>query len=284
MNIAKLTSVTAFSFVLASALTGCASSESRDDGAPIADDVEATESELQSMKYFDCNALGSIDSFSRFELGVSASKVVATDLSKNAMPSGMGTLDPSFRPTSSSLAGASRFKGFATILEGSPSDATGVEVLISPDVRALKASGRAWIRWNSGSGPATEGYICKAKAERLTVNTATNARVACNLNRIECKNDNPPGETCLAGAFISQSSSGTTLKLKYYDHFGVNAVERSVAKGSSTGFTRTKKALSGNWSSEALDLTYRAGITYVGKLKVDGKAVSVQCNDLSMLD
>jgi hypothetical protein len=247
-------------------------------------DSEVSEDELQAMKVYDCQAFNRDASPSRFELGFSAKKIVVTDIGKDALPAGIGTFDPNYRPQSTSLQGAARFRGFDKMVDADISDASSLEVLVSSEIRANKP-GRVTLRWGSGSGPASESYTCKAKASRLVVNIATNARLACDLDKLSCQDGPAPGNTCLASAFAFEANNGTSsLKLNYYDHFGVRATERSESVGSSTAFARTKTKVTGAWNSVSLNVKYRAGITYTGTMKVGAETVNVKCNDLSMLD
>jgi hypothetical protein len=170
------------------------------------------------------------------------------------------------------------------MVDAQQSDSSSLEVLVSAEVRANKA-GRVTLRRGSGSGPASESYSCKTKASPVAVNTATNARLACELDKLACHPGPAPGDTCLVSAFaVEGNDSKSSLKLKYYDHFGVRVTERSESVGNSTSFSRSKTSVTGAWSNASLNVKYRAGITYTGAMRVGAETVKVQCNDLSMLD
>jgi len=107
----------------------------------------------------------------------------------------------------------------------------------------------------------------------------------CDL-RLVCTNDNPPGDTCLGSAFINEVSAGkSTLRTTYLDHFGVHVQERRVNVGDSTTMSRTTRTFKGEWAGHKLEVTYRGGVTYLGKLTLpDGRTTDAQCNDLAMFD
>lgn len=57
-----------------------------------------------------------------------------------------------------------------------------------------------------------------------------------------------------------------------------------LAAGRSS-FTRTKKTIEATWGAASVDLTYRAGVTCLGDVKLaDGGAGKVRCSDLAMHD
>lgn len=75
--------------------------------------VESDEGALTAMHYYECRSSFSDDMLTRVEVGIGASKIEFTDLSKDAAPPDTGRLDPSYRPTPT-FTGAIRFDGFST--------------------------------------------------------------------------------------------------------------------------------------------------------------------------
>jgi hypothetical protein len=154
-------------------------------------------------------------------------------------------------------------------------------------LKAREATGKFWIR-TSGSGGGSTSYRCTAKPAKLTVDVAKKARLSCELSRLSCTDENPPGRTCLDSLFVNQTSeSDATLKVTYLDHFGVNARQRRVALGPSSSLVRSASTVEASWSSHGheLKLGYRGGITYTGTFTIpNGGPQAVQCNDLAMLD
>lgn len=252
-----------------------------DDVAP----APASEDELATAKsaLYDCHGAAGNDSLVRFELALTKTTAKLTDLSKDAAVPGTGKIDPSYAPTSSEYADATRFVGFDTI--DLSSDISRIDLMISKEVRESKASGRIWLRLSGPEGGSKWTYSCDKKDKPVAVDTARKARLACNMQQMICADDNPPGKTCLTEAFVNQKDDDAAdMRFTYLDHFGVHVEERKDELGASSSLSRTKTSFSGKWGKSELKLEYRAGITYTGTLKVDGKSGTVKCNDLAMLD
>jgi hypothetical protein len=268
-----------FFLVMTAACAGSAES------VPVANEpVESEEAAIASMKYYDCRgSQDDGDTMQRFELGISATRIQVTDVSKDAAPPDKGTIDRAYTP-GPSYEGAIRFQGFDILESSLSSDVAHVEFIVSKEIKTRAAQGKVWMR-TSGSGGGSQSYFCKSKAEKLKVDTALKSRLFCSLKPIICTNDNPPGETCLADLFVGQSASGASLKLTYLDHFGVFAQRRQQSLGASDDFNRTTRKIEGAWNDNALKLDYRGGVTYTGTFELpDGRSSKVQCNDLAMFD
>jgi hypothetical protein len=282
----------AFSLIALVALTGlvgCAADATEvppsDVGgvvAPAGEEETATD-DVTATKYYDCRGGDNSDWLSRFEIGLSATKIAITDLSKNAAPPDSGRIDRDYNPTPT-YAGAVRFLGFDKIVEFAISDLNHLEIVVSKELKAKAANGKLWIRTTGGGGGSAQ-YHCKSKSAKIKVDTSKKSRLACSLKRIICTNDNPPGETCLSDVFLNQTTADdATLKLTYLDHFGVHVVERKVSLPASE-IARTTKKVSGDWTANTLKLEHRGGVTYTGTFKLpDGRSEAVQCNDLAMFD
>lgn len=274
----------AFVLALVSGVTllsaGCATTA--DDDEPSAD---VAASELGALKYFDCRGSQDIgDTLNRIEFGYAKAEVRLVDVSRDATEPDTGKLDPSYAPTSATYAGSSRYVGFAKVADGLSSDVSRVDVMVSKEITGGGASGRIWLRTSGPEGARTDSYTCKAKPKALAVDTARPARLLCQMNKLICAPGAPPGDTCLSEFFVNQSADAS-LRLTWLDHFGVNVSERKEAIGAATKFTRTKKAIAGKWGKTTVDLTYRAGVTYTGSLKLeDGRSEKVHCSDLAMFD
>lgn len=273
-----------FSVVLGLGAFGCAART--DDGAPGEEVTPVGEDEaaVTSTKFYDCNGGDRDSNLNHLEVALSATRLSITDLSKDAMVPDTGELDRSYTP-SASYAGAIRFEGFDKLVDEMPSDVAHLEIIVSKELKAKAASGKLWIR-TSGSGGDSTQYYCKTKAEKLKVKTSLESRLACELDKLVCQTDNPPGDTCLGDLFINQTATGSaTLRLTYLDHFGVRATTRNVSVGASTDLSRSTRAFHGEWGGHDVSLKYRGGITYTGKVKLpDGRSQTVKCNDLAMLD
>ena len=263
---------------------GCAASS--EDGASAPNEsTDATEADLTAMKWFDCNDgfSNNPDQMSHVEMGYSKSKLTVTDLSKDALPSATGTSDHDYHPTSATYAGTVRYTGFDAIeKEWSP---TSVAFLVSKEIQDGKSAGKVWLRSQAPDGGGTSSYWCKVKAGPIKVKTSTKARFACELGLL-CKDDNPPGSTCLDSAFIQQTDAKTAkMRVEYLDHFGVHVVERKVELGSDDTVDRDAKSFKANVDGNEIDLKYRSGITYTGEFTLaDGRKTKATCNDLAMLD
>lgn len=258
----------------------CGGATSGTDIAP------ASEDELETAKaaLYDCHGAAGNDSLVRFELALTKTTAKLTDLSKDAAAPGTGKVDPSYTPTSSEYADATRFVGFDAIDLGS--DISRIDLMISKEVRAASASGRIWLRLSGPEGGSKWTYACDKKAKPVAVDTSVKSRFACRVSPMICTDDNPPGQTCLTDLFVNQKDDDAAdLRLSYLDHFGVHADERKDELGASSALSRTKTTYSGKWGKNELKLEYRAGVTYMGTLKLDGgKSSKVKCNDLAMLD
>lgn len=259
-------------------LVGCAAETTPDEGTSAA--------AVSATTFYDCSGAFGDDSLSRLEIGITDERLSITDLSKDAMPPDTGSFDPDFNPTPA-FAGAVRYQGFPVIHdEFSGSDVAHFEVVVTKDIVARKSSGKIFFR-TSGSGGDSTAYNCKAKDAPVAVDPARRARLACSLDRLICKDDNPPGETCLGDLFVNQVSAGkATMRLTFMEHFGVSIVERKDQLGESETLKRTATGFSGAWKDGTkLDLTYRAGVTYTGTYtSKDGEAGTLKCNDLAMFD
>jgi hypothetical protein len=280
MRGSSTTTITGLFFLVMTA--ACATSA---ENVPPADEpVESEEAAVASMKYYDCRgSQDDGDTMQRFELGMSATRIQVTDVSKDAAPPDKGTIDRSYAP-GPAYEGAIRFQGFDVLESSFSSDVAHVEFIVSKEIKTRAAQGKVWMR-TSGSGGGSQSYFCKSKADKLKVDTAVKSRLVCSLSPIICTNDNPPGETCLADLFVGQSASGASLKLTYLDHFGVFAQRRQQSLGASDDFDRTTRKIGGSWDGNKLDLEYRGGVTYTGTFKLpDGRSSKVQCNDLAMFD
>lgn len=267
-------------------IAGCAADSTESTPGPDDSDTESEDAELRGMKLYDCRGGESgSETLARMELGVSSTKLKLTDLSRDASPPDSGTIDPSYRPTSSTYAGSSRFTGFDKVADSLSSDVSRVDLMASKELMAGDARGKLWIRTSGPEGARTDSYTCTSKPKAVAVALSKNARVYCDMAPLICGHGPPPGDTCLADFFVNQSGDGATLRYKWYDHFGVNVRERSESVGASTSFTRTKKTIKAKWGAATLDLTYRAGVTYLGDVKLaDGRTGKVRCSDLAMLD
>jgi hypothetical protein len=295
MNPSSSMLVSVLGLVMVSSVVGCAA-DATEAPAPAPDAVgsgsgesgsgeETATDDVTSMKYYDCRGGGADheDWLGRFEIGLSATKIAITDLSRDAAPPDTGKLDRDYNPTPT-YAGAVRFVGFAKILdEATFSDLANLEIIVSKELKAKAASGKLWIRTSGGGGDTTQ-YHCKSKTAKMKVVTSKKARLACSMKLI-CESGNPPGETCLSDLFINQTTaSDATLKLTYLDHFGVHVVERKVNLPASD-LSRTTKKVDGDWAGNKLKLEHRGGVTYTGTFKLpDGRSSEVKCNDLAMFD
>jgi hypothetical protein len=268
-------------FALISGLVvGCAGTVADDGG-----DVGVGEAAATTMRWYDCNTSSSDigDQTKRLEVGISPTTLKVVDVSKDAAPPDSGTIDPSYRPTPS-FAGAVRYSGFPNLV-ALWSDVGSVDLIVSKELQENPTQGKIWLRTAGSGGGGSTSYFCRSKAKPFTVESSRRSRLACNLHLV-CTDDNPPGETCLDSAFINQTSAaGATLRTKYLDHFGVHVQERQVNVGPSSALARTGSSFSAAWAGNKLDLTYRAGVTYVGTFKLpDGRSTEAQCNDLAMFD
>ncbi len=263
---------------LLSAVVGCGI-----DGAATPPEAEMDEAEVTSTRWFDCNASDHNDQLQRVEVGMSATKLQLTDVSKDSAPPDEGTLDRNYNPTPA-YAGAIRFRGFPKLVD-LWDEVASVDVIVSTEIQNSAAQGKIWMRTAGGGGGGTTSYWCKSKPKKFTVDTSRRSRLACNL-KLLCVDDNPPGSTCLDAAFINQSTdSGATLRTTYLDHFGVHVEVRQVNVGASTHLDRTTRTFEAAWGGHQVEVTDRAGVTYVGTFKLpDGRATEAQCNDLAMFD
>jgi hypothetical protein len=260
------------------ALAACAS-EAAPDGA--------MDPEANSLSFYDCRGGSADEPLARLEVGLSASTLTITDLSKDAMTPDSGRIDPSFRPTAA-FAGTVRYVGFPKIHEEfSVTDVSNFTIVVSKELQTKSPTGKLFVRTSGGEGGDSTSYFCRAKAAPLKVDAARTARLACNLDKLMCVHDNPPGDRCLDELFVHQTSAGeATLRQTFLDHFGVNVVERKVPLGASKTLSRTTAKIAGSWNDGvSLSLDHRGGITYVGTYQhADGRKEKVKCNDLAMLD
>lgn len=275
-----------FGFVALALLTmGCAAS-SEDPSRTPDESSDATEADLTATRWFDCSNgfSDNPDQMSHLEVGYSKSKLSVTDLSKDATPPSSGKLDPSYHPTSSTYANAVRYSGFSEIADVWD-DVSTVDFMVSKELQDGKAAGKIWMRDAGPEGGRTSSFWCKAKAGPIKVKTSVKARFACELGLL-CKDDNPPGSTCLHSAFIQQTDAKTVkMRVEYLDHFGVHVVERKVELGSDDTVNRTTRSFEASVDGNVIDLAYRGGVTYTGELTLaDGRKTKATCNDLAMLD
>ena len=266
-----------FAFV---ALGTVACAGTTEDSAPVADGAEA----VTSVHLYDCRTgADQGGTLQRFELAMSPTSAEITDVSKDAAPPDSGRIDPSYHPTPQ-LAGAIRYRGFDKIAS-SFDEVSVLDLLVPKEFQGSPEQGKLLIRTTGPEGGGSTSYFCKTKTKKLAVDLSVKARLNCNVS-LECTNDNPPGQTCLDSAFVNQTTaSSATLRTSYLDHFGVHADPRNVDVGASTKLTRTKDEFSATFPQHSLELTYRAGVTYTGKLVLpSGKSATAKCNDLAMLD
>jgi len=269
-------------------LAACGGSE-RSDVLPGQASGGESEDELRegATRVYDCRGEDQDSTLGRFELVLSNrnAKAKVTSISKNAAAPGDGTIDPDYRPVSASYQGGARYTGFEKIRESmSASDFGSLELIISKELKEGGDRKRAWIRY-TGGGATTEGFVCHKRAAPFAVEVARKARLQCE-SELLCTDDNPPGSTCLSEIFVKQTEDDkATLRLTYLDHFGVNVRERQENIGDSTELARTKTKVDAKFGEHEIELKYRAGITYLGKLKMpDGRTAKLDCNDLAMLD
>ena len=259
---------------------GCSSSS---EEAPVAVDTAAA----TAIRTYDCSGAFGDDSLSRLEVGFAGDTLSITDLSKDAMAPDSGELDASFAPTSA-FAGAVRYRGFPATHEAlSGTDVARFELVVSKELVAREAAGKLFIRTSGSGGGDSTSYQCREKAAPLKVDVAKRARLACSLDRLICKDDNPPGSTCLGDLFVLQTTDrSATMKLTFMEHFGVHIVERKEQLGAATSMARSATSFAGTWNDGSrIALIHRAGITYTGTFTAaDGEASSMKCNDLAMLD
>ncbi|MFO0668030.1 MAG: hypothetical protein U0235_00195 [Polyangiaceae bacterium] len=270
--------------ILSLAAVACGGATSgADNGSP-----PESEDELATGKaaLYDCHGgggSGNSDSLVRFELLLGKSNAKITDLSKEAVAPGTGKIDSSYAPSSSEYKDATRFVGFDTI--DVADDVARIDLMVSKEIRESAASGRIWLRLSGPEGGSKWTYTCNKKAKPIAVDTSVKSRLSCSLLPMMCTDDNPPGQTCLSDAFVNQKDDDAAdMRFTYLDHFGVHVVERKDQVGASSALSRSKTSFTGKWDKTELKLDYRAGITYTGTLKVDGKSTKVKCNDLAMLD
>jgi hypothetical protein len=251
-------------------------------------DSDATEADLAAgtTKWFDCNGGDSNapDQMSHLEVGWTKAKLTVTDLSKDAMAPTDGKLDPSYHPTSSTYAGSIRYSGFDSVAK-EWDEVSSVDFMVSKEIQDGKPAGKMWMRTAGPEGGGTSSYWCKSKDAPIKVKTSVKSRLACDLTML-CKDDNPPGSTCLDAAFIQQTDAKTAkMRVEYLDHFGVHVVERKVELGSDDTVDRDAKSFKATVDGNKIDLKYRGGITYEGEFTLkDGRKTKAKCNDLAMLD
>ncbi|MFO0665484.1 MAG: hypothetical protein U0174_16125 [Polyangiaceae bacterium] len=247
------------------------------------DQTESTEDELASMKYYMCTSSYRDATITQLELGISASKISVTDLSKDALVADTGTLVANYRPTSPQYQGGAMYSGFRKLQDEMDQN---VDFILSKELKAKAASAKLYMRTQASDGGGTQAFWCKSKPKKLTVNPNQMGRIACSLEGAIRVDGPPPGETALFDVFLYQHDTETSkITFTYLDHFGVRATERKESISASTSFNRTSKKITGAWGKNKIDLTYRAGITYTGTFKLeDGQVAKVKCNDLAMLD
>jgi hypothetical protein len=262
-------------------LVACAGTDG--SAAKTADAPEATSADVTASHLYDCSTGSDQDQLKRFELSLSPTSAEITDISKSAAVPDSGKIDPSYRPTPQ-FAGSIRYRGFDK-LTSSFDEVSELDLIIPKEFQASPQQGKILIRESGPEGGGSTSYFCKTKTKKLAVDLSVESRFACSLS-LECTNDNPPGQTCVDSTFIQQTDAHkATMKTKFLDHFGVHVEERQVDDGPSTKFERTSTKFSATFGDGEVELTYRAGITYLGKVKLsNGKTATAQCNDLSMLD
>lgn len=267
--------------LLAAAAAPACAVETADDSD---DALGASEDELATMSYYTCTSGNRDSNVQSLELGIGASKISVTDLSKDAMVPDTGTLVSNYRPTSATYQGGAMYSNFKKLQAEMHQN---VDFILSKELKAKAAAAKLYLRTQDGEGGGTQSFWCKSKPKRLTVNTNQMGRFACSLQPgLAIAGGPPPGETQLYDLFMFQQQTDySNLSLTYLDHFGVNVRERKETLTSVDAFHRTTKKLTGTWGKNKMDLTYRAGITYTGTFKYqDGQSTKVMCNDLSMLD
>lgn len=260
--------------MLAVVAVGCAApADEAEELAPASEDA------VTAPKYFDCTGGEPDWSLHRIEVGYTKSKLTVTDLSKDAQEPASGKYDPTYNPSSATYVGSARYLGYDNIIDGSGF------FLVSKEIQNGAAQGKIWLRTQASDGGGTTSYWCKTKAKPMTVDLGRKSRLMCDLKML-CTDDNPPGDTCISSAFIQQTSTESAkLRTEYYDHYGVHAQLRKVDVGASESLKRTKTTVKGEWEGHKLELKYRAGVTYLGKLTLpDGRTTDAQCNDLAMFD
>lgn len=218
--------------------------------------TESSQADVTAARYFDCRGYEDTDQ-----------------------------IDPSYRPTSATYQGATRFTGYQEITERWSSGGN-AEFIVSREITGGAAQGKIWMRTSASDGGGTTSFSCTSKAEPFAPDTAVRARLLCGLDHIVCDDDNPPGSTCLVDLFVNQTStSRSTLRKTYSDHFGVHVQERREEVGASGAMTRDARSLSAEWAGHRLDVQYRARVTYVGTFTLpDGRSEQAKCNDLAMVD
>jgi hypothetical protein len=80
---------------------------------------------------------------------------------------------------------------------------------------------------------------------------------------------------------VTEVTDDELAAMKFYDCNAMGGREAVVQRDT---FSRTSKSVTGSWSDVAIDLRFRAGITYTGSFTNAGNLLRVKCNDLSMLD
>lgn len=247
---------------------------------------EETEDDATALRPYDCRGSSDNgDTLVRLEVGISARTVRVTDLSKDAAAPDTGKVDASYAPTSSTYKGASRYVGFSKLADALADDVSTVEVMVSPELGKKAASGKIWIRTAGPEGGSTSSYQCSAKDKPLAPDTKRAARLFCSLDKLSCHAGAPPGDTCLSELFVGQGDGKASLKLTWLDHFGVRVTERKESIGDSSKLERDKASFAAKWTGWSLDVSYRAGVSYLGTLTMpSGEKAKVHCSDLAMFD
>jgi hypothetical protein len=260
-------------------LVACASA----DEAGATDGTDVGAADVTSTRLYDCSTSSDQDQLKRFELAMSPTTAQITDISKDALAPDSGRIDPTYRPTPD-FAGSIRYRGFDK-MTSAMDEVSQLDLIVPKAFQDSPDQGKLLIRETGPEGGGSTSYFCRSKTKKLTVEVSRHARFTCRLG-LECTHDNPPGETCLDTAFINQTGDReANLKITFLDHFGVHAQERPVDVGASSKFDRTTEKFSASFAGDDVNLTYRGGITYVGKLKLsDGRTSDATCNDLAMLD
>jgi hypothetical protein len=253
------------------------------DNEPATGDVSA---DMTAAHLYDCGGGGDSNmagTLARFELAMTPTTASIVDVSKDAAPPGDGRIDPSYHPTAQ-LVGAIRYRGFDKITE-TMDEVSQLDLIVPKEFQDNPQQGKVLIREAGPEGGDTQTFFCKTKTKKLAVDVSRKSRFNCNVSLV-CTEDNPPGKTCLDSAFVNQTTaSAATLRTSYLDHFGVHADPRNVDVGTSTHLSRTTEKFSAEFTGHSIDLKYRAGITYIGKLVLPtGKTADAKCNDLAMLD
>lgn len=248
---------------LGAALVACSDGPSQ--GETEGTDEDAT-SAFATKFVYTCTAERVDARYEAFQLTLEGDAARFVDLSTRAESPRIGRRDVAYRAPASNRS-ALRFNSFGSPVLG--------DITLDGTLRLGKA-GRVVVKTGRGEATKADAFSCTRRDLELAPRRSVPLRLLCTVND-GCDQATPP--RCLTRTTINEGIDGAAELFAVWE---VATEVQNDTRGTSLSFGRDTSSASGQWAGASVQLAYRDGITYYGKLSLDGQTFTVQCNDTAM--